>query len=144
MDVAAQAGGYYNIQDDQGRSQGTANFPTITATRRVCFTYDGSRPVHCSAGGAGGCSSAPLQLSTQHTRSRELHVAVAGWLDPAPPGGDSALSSGVAEYMLEVHQVHVGSTMLTVEVSEAAWRGFPFPPVILSDKYAFPLSDAVR
>ena len=43
-------------------------------------------------------------------------MAVAGWLDPVPQGGNSALASQISSYFVEVHDIHVGTTLLTVEV----------------------------
>ena len=125
--MKALGGGFYKLQDFTRSPQGTQTFPTISTNRRICFTYDSTKPVHCSQ--SGSCSRSPLQLSTRLTRSPDIRVGVDQWLDPIPPGGNAGHASQVSRYILEVHGVDVASTFLSVQVKLRAHseRSFPAP-----------------
>ncbi|KAK7460765.1 hypothetical protein BaRGS_00038812, partial [Batillaria attramentaria] len=77
---------------------------------------DGERPTHCSQ--SHHCVTQPLQLSTRLTRSPEVNIHVDGWKDPTYHG----IASQIAMYKLELHEVDVHSTQLSVK--ESALKNF--------------------
>ena len=113
--MTAYAGGYYKLQDYQGNDQRTETFSRTEKSKRVCFIFDETKPAHCTETG-GTCSSEPMELSTRLTRYPEVNVQVTNWSDPIPSGGGSRSASGIEKYRLEVHDVDVGLTYLSVKV----------------------------
>ena len=114
--MEASAGGFYILQDYDYFYHGTEVFPRTTASKRVCFTLDETKPVHCSET-SSPCTSEPLQLSTRLTRDPEVIARVEGWTDPITVQGTPGSASGISLYRLEVHGVDVGMTQLSVQAS---------------------------
>ncbi|KAK7496778.1 hypothetical protein BaRGS_00011987, partial [Batillaria attramentaria] len=115
--MEASAGGYYNLQDKSTSPRGTETFRQVPKSKRVCFLYDPTKPVHCSQT-SSGCSSSSdsiLQLSTRLTRTSNISVNIQGWLDPIPNGASWSSVSGIIKYSLEVHGVDADGTTLSVQ-----------------------------
>ena len=114
--MEASAGGFYDLKNFNGGSEGTETFPETKSNKRVCFTLDETKPAHCSET-SGSCTSEPLQLSTRLTRQPKVDIHVDGWIDPIPPRGTSHSASDISTFRLEVHGADVGMTKLTVQVN---------------------------
>ncbi|KAK7496776.1 hypothetical protein BaRGS_00011985 [Batillaria attramentaria] len=99
-DMEAFSGGFYDLLDERTSPRGQITYRRVSKEKRVCFTYDESKPVHCSETSAG-CQSEPLQLSTRRTRTPQVTVHVEGWVDPIPPGGSEGTASKISKYRLE-------------------------------------------
>jgi hypothetical protein len=88
VDMTASGGGFYQVTDLHQHYQHTETFtPTQSSTRRICFTYDMTSPVHCTQPGtpsSSSCNSQPLELSTRLTRTPEVPNSVCvggGWVE---------------------------------------------------------------
>ncbi|KAK7493739.1 hypothetical protein BaRGS_00015068, partial [Batillaria attramentaria] len=115
VDMEAFSGGFYELQDDHMGARGLHTFTPVNQSKRVCFTYDMTKPSHCSQSNSQPCNSQPLELSTRLTREPEVTVLVDGWFDPIPPGGTYKSASHIDKYRLEVHGVDENQTSLSVQ-----------------------------
>ncbi|KAK7496784.1 hypothetical protein BaRGS_00011993, partial [Batillaria attramentaria] len=115
--MEASAGGFYNLRNEYYSSKGTETFRKVPKSKRVCFLYDPTKPVHCSQTDSwcSSTSDSMLQLSTRLTRTPNISAQIQGWLDPVPTGGLSRCASGIIRYRLEVHGVDINGASLNVQ-----------------------------
>ncbi|XP_067670393.1 uncharacterized protein [Haliotis asinina] len=110
INFSATGGGFFRYQDLNGNHKGTEIYSHQTSTKRLCFRYDISKPVHCSKLTTGRCLSQPLHLSTRITRTGLIHIQTTGWTDPVPKRGKSDAASGLKVTKLKVFETeHKGN-----------------------------------
>lgn len=102
-------GSYYNQQN----TSNPIKYMPVQSKKRVCFLYDNVQPVHCAE---SGCPLQPLTVSARTTRSRLIEALIDGWVDPVPLGGLNQSASRIDRYKLEVHNVDVDTSNITVQV----------------------------
>ncbi|KAK7493717.1 hypothetical protein BaRGS_00015046, partial [Batillaria attramentaria] len=114
-DMQASSGGFYDVQNEMTHTSQRIFYQTVRKEKRVCFTYDMTKPDHCSQSNTKSCNSQPLELSFRLTRKPQVTALVEGWFDPIPPGGTDKSASQIEKYRLEVHGLDENRTSLSVQ-----------------------------
>ena len=117
-DMKASAGGFYTLTDYSNVFYDNITFVDTYTSKRVCFIYDMTKPIHCTDMPPHTCNKDPLVVSERVTRTGELTVVVDGWVDPRPSGGENnnKSASGVDLFKLEVHATTIENGIVVMSV----------------------------
>ncbi|XP_052789243.1 uncharacterized protein LOC128223852 [Mya arenaria] len=99
-----KAGGFLRAKYIKKQTVLSAKPYQKTVTQQtLCYRYDSQPPEHCSI--LSRCSSEPLHLDKQITRSYLHNVEFHGWMDPVPSRGAARTASSIESYEIRVNEV---------------------------------------